>query len=153
MQCNSPRANMGFSRLPASIAPSVFPAPTMVCSSSMKRMILPSLLRTSSSTALSLSSNSPRNFAPATKEPISKEKIFLSLRLSGTSPRTIRSASPSAMAVFPTPGSPIRTGLFFVFLDRIRMTFRISESLPMTGSSLCSRANSTKSEPYFFSTS
>lgn len=29
-------------------------------------------------------------------------------------------------------GSPISTGLFFVFLDRIRMTLRISASRPMT---------------------
>ncbi len=33
---------------------------------------------------------------------------------SGTSPSTIRWASPSAMAVLPTPGSPMSTGLFFV---------------------------------------
>ena len=33
---------------------------------------------------------------------------------SGTSPRTMRCASPSTMAVLPTPGSPISTGLFFV---------------------------------------
>ena len=40
-QCNSPRASAGLSRLPASIAPSALPAPTMVCSSSMNRMIRP----------------------------------------------------------------------------------------------------------------
>ena len=38
-QCSSPRASAGFSRLPASIAPSALPAPTMVCSSSMNRMM------------------------------------------------------------------------------------------------------------------
>ena len=38
MQCSSPRASAGFSMLPASIAPSALPAPTMVCSSSMKRI-------------------------------------------------------------------------------------------------------------------
>ena len=41
MQCNSPRASMGLSRLPASIAPSALPAPTTVCSSSMNRMMSP----------------------------------------------------------------------------------------------------------------
>ena len=61
--------------------------------------------------------------------------IFLSFNPCGTSPRTIRCASPSTTAVFPTPGSPIRTGLFFVFLERIRITFLISLSLPITGSS------------------
>ena len=40
-QCSSPRASAGFSRLPASMAPSALPAPTMVCSSSMNRMMRP----------------------------------------------------------------------------------------------------------------
>ena len=153
IQCNSPRASIGLSRLPASIAPSVLPAPTIVCSSSMKRMILPSLFLISPRTAFRRSSNSPRNFAPAISAPISSEKMVLSLRLAGTSPRTIRRARPSAIAVLPTPGSPIRTGLFLVFRDRIMMTFRISASLPMTGSSFLLRASSTRSWPYFFRTS
>ena len=42
MQCSSPRASIGLSRLPASMAPSALPAPTTVCSSSMNRMISPS---------------------------------------------------------------------------------------------------------------
>ena len=153
MQCSSPRASIGFKRLPASIAPSVLPAPTIVCSSSMNRMILPSLFLISSSTAFRRSSNSPRYFAPATSAPMSSENRLRSFRLSGTSPRTMRSASPSAIAVLPTPGSPIRHGLFFVFLERMRMMLRISLSLPITGSSLCARASSTRSCPYFFSTS
>ena len=41
MQCSSPRASAGFSMLAASIAPSAEPAPTSVCSSSMKQMISP----------------------------------------------------------------------------------------------------------------
>ena len=45
----------------------------------------------------------------------------LSLSPSGTSPRTIRWARPSAMAVLPTPGSPMRTGLFLVRRDRTWM--------------------------------
>ena len=135
IQCNSPLASIGFSILPASMAPSVFPAPTIVCSSSIKRMILPSLFFTSSRTAFRRSSNSPLYFAPATSAPISRANNFLSFSPSGTSPRTIRCASPSTTAVLPTPGSPIRTGLFFVFLERIRTTFRISLSRPITGSS------------------
>ena len=39
------------------------------------------------------------------------------------------------MAVLPTPGSPISTGLFFVRRDRTCMTRSISFSRPMTGSS------------------
>ena len=149
IQCSSPLASMGLSIFPASMAPSVLPAPTIVCSSSIKRMICPSLFFTSSRTAFRRSSNSPRYFAPATSAPISSEKIFLSLSPSGTSPLTIRCASPSATAVLPTPGSPISTGLFFVFLDRIRITLRISVSLPITGSSFWSLAFSTRSCPYF----
>ena len=39
---SSPRASIGFSKLAASTAPSAAPAPTIVCSSSMKRTIWPS---------------------------------------------------------------------------------------------------------------
>ncbi len=53
------------------------------------------------------------------------------------------------MAVLPTPGSPISTGLFFVRRERTWITRRISWSRPMTGSSLPCRARSTRSMPYF----
>ncbi len=49
------------------------------------------------------------------------------------------------MAVLPTPGSPMSTGLFFVLRDRIWMTRRISASRPMTGSSLPAAASATRS--------
>ncbi len=153
MQCSSPRASMGFKRLPASMAPSVLPAPTMVCSSSIKRMMRPSDFFTSLRTAFRRSSNSPLNLAPDIRAPISREKSLRSLRVSGTSPLTIRCASPSAMAVLPTPGSPMSTGLFLRFRESICMQLRISESLPITGSSLFCLASSTRSCPYFFSTS
>ena len=45
---------------------------------------------------------------------MSSASSFLSFRLSGTSPLTMRRARPSTMAVLPTPGSPISTGLFLV---------------------------------------
>ena len=135
IQCSSPLASMGFNILPASMAPSVLPAPTIRCSSSINRMICPSLFLTSSRTAFRRSSNSPRYLAPATRAPISREKTFLSFNASGTSPRTIRWARPSTAAVLPTPGSPISTGLFFLLRERIWMMFRISASRPMTGSS------------------
>ena len=153
IQCNSPLASIGFNIFPASIAPSVLPAPTIVCNSSMKRIIFPSLLLTSSSTAFNLSSNSPLYFAPATNAPMSSANIVLSFSPSGTSPRTIRCANPSTAAVLPTPGSPINTGLFFVLRERIRITFLISASRPITGSNFCSLARSTKSVPYLFNVS
>lgn len=62
-------------------------------------------------------------------------------------------AYPSAIAVLPTPGSPMITGLFFVLLDKIWIQRRISSSLPITGSSLPRLANSVRSLPYFSSAS
>ena len=55
---------------------------------------------------------------------------------SGTSPSTMRRARPSTIAVLPTPGSPMSTGLFFVRRDSTWMMRRISSSRPMTGSIL-----------------
>jgi hypothetical protein len=68
-------------------------------------------------TALSRSSNSPRYLAPASIEPMSSAISRLFLRPSGTSPSTMRWARPSTMAVLPTPGSPMSTGLFLVRRD------------------------------------
>ena len=101
----------------------------------MNRITLPADC-TSFKTALSRSSNSPRYFVPAIRAPISRATTRRFFRLCGTSPCTIRRANPSAMAVLPTPGSPISTGLFFVRRDRTWITRRISWSRPITGSSL-----------------
>ena len=54
----------------------------------------------------------------------------------GTWPVTILWAKPSDMAVLPTPGSPIKIGLFFVLRIRIWISLSISLSLPITGSIL-----------------
>ena len=148
---SSPRASIGLSMLPASIAPSAAPAPTTVCSSSMNVMTWPSLCLISFSTALSRSSNSPRYLAPATIEPRSSAISRLFRRDSGTSPATIRWARPSTTAVLPTPGSPISTGLFLVRRDSTWMTRLISASRPMTGSSLPSLADLVRSTPNFSS--
>ena len=74
-----------------------------------------------------------------------------SRRLSGTSPATIRCASPSTIAVLPTPGSPIRTGLFLVRRESTWITRRISSSRPITGSSLPCSASAVRSRPNFSS--
>ena len=153
MHFSSPLASIGFKRFAASIEPSVLPAPTRLCISSMKRMILPSASLISSRTAFSLSSNSPRYLAPAMSAPMSSSMIFLSLRLSGTSFFMILHASPSTTAVLPTPGSPMRTGLFLVFLLNISMTLLISSSRPITGSIFPSMTSCTRSWPYFSSAS
>ena len=144
---SSPRASIGFSIWAASTAPSAAPAPTIVCSSSMKRTIWPSALLISARTALSRSSNSPRYFAPASSAPTSSAQTRFPFSPSGTSPATIRCASPSAIAVLPTPGSPISTGLFFVRRESTWITRRISSSRPTTGSSLPCSAASVRSRP------
>ena len=90
---------------------------------------------------MSRSSNSPRYFEPASSAPMSSAQTRLPFSPSGTSPATIRCASPSTIAVLPTPGSPISTGLFFVRRESTWITRRISSSRPMTGSSLPSSAD------------
>ena len=146
MHCSSPRASGGLRMFAASIAPSAAPAPTSVCSSSMKRMAS-LVLRSSSMIFLSRSSNSPRYLVPATSEPMSRVRTRLFSSVSGTSPATMRWARPSAMAVLPTPGSPMSAGLFFVRRLRIWMTRSISFSRPMTGSILPARTASVRLMP------
>src|SRR5215211_3964009 len=118
MQRSSPRASNGFSMFAASTAPSAAPAPTIVWSSSMNSTISPADSLISFRTAFNRSSNSPRYFEPARSEPMSSAQTRLPFRPSGTSPATMRCASPSAMAVLPTPGSPISTGRVFHCIAR-----------------------------------
>ena len=145
MACNSPRARAGLSILEASMAPWAAPAPTTVCSSSMNRITSPSARWISSMAAFKRSSNSPRKREPAIIAPRSRATTRLPLKISGISLVAIFWAKPSTMAVLPTPASPIRTGLFLVRRERIRITRRISTSRPITGSSFPSRANLVKS--------
>ena len=74
----------------ASIAPSAPPAPTTVCSSSMKRISCPSEARISSITVFSRSSNSPRYFVPAIIPARSSAITRRPASVSGTSSLTIR---------------------------------------------------------------
>ncbi|EIR95639.1 hypothetical protein YPPY45_1105, partial [Yersinia pestis PY-45] len=52
----------------------------------------------------------------------------------------MRSASPSTKAVFPTPGSPTKIGLFLRRRDRMSIIWRISLSRPKIGSIWLARA-------------
>ena len=117
----------------------------------MNRMIWPSFFDRSLSTAFRRSSNSPRNFAPAISAPMSSDSRRLPLMPSGTSPLTMRCARPSTIAVLPTPGSPISTGLFLVRRCSTWMVRRISSSRPITGSSLPDSARAVRSIVYFSS--
>mmetsp|Transcript_69472 Transcript_69472/g.122629 ORF Transcript_69472/g.122629 Transcript_69472/m.122629 type:complete len:216 (-) Transcript_69472:1056-1703(-) len=129
--------------LAASIAPSAPPAPTRVCTSSITRMTsLDSL--TSSRTFFKRSSNSPRNLVPAINRDRSRACTCFPCKFSGTFPSTISCAKPSAIAVLPTPGSPIKHGLFFVRRPRTWMTRSISFCRPTTGSRRPARARSVR---------
>ena len=148
MQCNSPRASAGLIIFAASMAPSALPAPIKVCISSMNKIISPAAVVISFKIAVRRSSNSPRYLAPAIKAPKSNAIRRLFCRDSGTSPLTMRKAKPSAMAVLPTPGSPIKTGLFLVRRESTCIARRISSSRPMMGSIPPERARSVRSKAY-----
>ena len=143
----SPRESGGFRMEAASMEPSAEPAPMTVWISSMKRM---SSSEPSSSwtTFFMRSSNSPRYLEPATREAKSRVQTCLPRRMSGTLPEAMSWASPSTMAVLPTPGSPRMSGLFFWRRARTCMTRSISRSRPMTGSSLPSAATLVRLRPY-----
>ena len=111
-------------------------------------MIFPSDFSISFIIFLRRSSNSPRYLVPAIRSPISRETSSLSLRDSGTLPEAIRRAKPSAIAVFPTPASPMRIGLFLVRRERIWIMRETSSSRPITGSSLFALAIMVKERVY-----
>ena len=96
------------------------------------------------------SSKSPLYLLPAKTCEISKLIILLFFNSSGTLSFIILCANPSIIAVFPTPASPIKHGLFFVLLDNISITLSVSFSLPITGSSFPSFAILLKSKLYIF---
>jgi hypothetical protein len=149
MSLSCPLARAGFSRFPASACPSAAPAQTIVWSSSIKRIICQFDFSTSLIIALRRSSKSPLYFAHAKSDPISRVITLFPIRFSGTSLSTILRAIHSMIAVFPTPGSQTRTGLFFLRLERICRVLRISSSRPMTGSIFHCFACSMRSIPYF----
>ena len=117
----------------------------------MNNIISPFDSSISRSTLFNLSSNSPLNFAPAISNPRSRLRSRLFRNPLGTSAFTIRAASPSTIAVLPTPGSPIKTGLFFVRRQMTCIVLLISSSRPITGSSLPSIAASVTSCVYLIS--
>ena len=147
MTRSSPRARSGLSMFAASIAPSAAPAPRTVWSSSMNRTTLPSEATASSSAVFRRCSNCPRNCAPASMPARSTATMRASRRVAGTSPAAIRRARPSAMAVLPTPGSPMRTGLLLRRRARTSTACSISVSRPMTGSMRPSAASAVRSRP------
>ena len=142
----SPLARAGLNMLDASKDPEAPPAPTIVCNSSINRMTLGDF-SSSFMTAFMRSSNWPLYFVPATRDAKSNVTTRLLNRIRETFFCMILRAKPSAMAVFPTPGSPIKIGLFFFLRERICATRSISFSLPMMGSNLSSSAILVRSRP------
>ena len=128
----------------ASIEPSAPPAPIMVWISSINKRTFPAVMA-SRITFLILSSNSPRYLVPATIPDRSRVRTRFPRTDSGTIPVAICSARPSTIAVLPTPGSPIRHGLFLVRRLRIWIRRWISRSLPITGSNSPRLASSVRS--------
>ena len=112
----------------------------------MNKMIS-SFFSSSFITAFIRSSNCPRYFVPATKLAKSSVTTRLLNKFLDTFFLMIRNAKPSAIADFPTPGSPIKSGLFFFLRLKICETRSISFSRPTTGSNLPSSAISVKSRP------
>jgi len=145
---SSPRASIGLSMLLTSMPPSPLPVPTIMCSSSISSKNSPLDTASRASADFSRSSNSPRILAPASIEARSSDTTRLPCRPVGTAPSAILSASPSTIAVFPTPDLPISTGLFLVLRPRIWISRASSCSRPITGSSCPRRAASERSRPY-----
>ena len=82
---------------------------------------------------------------------VERDDLAVAQRLGDVAVDRSRWARPSAIAVLPTPGSPMRTGLFFVRRLSTWTTRRISSSRPMTGSSSPRAARSVRSMPNFSS--
>ena len=150
---SSPRASAGLRRLAASPWPAEPPAPMSVCASSMNSIVGVGLFLIASITFFRRFSNSPLTDAPAWRSPRSRPHKSTLRKWSGTSLLAIRKASPSTMAVFPTPASPTRMGLFFLRRLRMSSACRISLSRPKIGSILPSRANWVKFVQNWVSTS
>ncbi|HBA44717.1 TPA: hypothetical protein DEG21_05330 [Patescibacteria group bacterium] len=92
-----------------------------------------------------LHSNSHLYLVQATIEPKSRFIIRFHCIASGTFHSTILFANHSITAVFPTPGSPTRHGLFLVFLFITEINLSISLSLPIILSIFPFAASSVKS--------
>ena len=130
--------------LAASRLPEELPVPITVWISSIKTITFLFSLN-SSIIALTLSSNWPLYFVPATNEDNSNNTILLPTNVLGHLDSWIIVANISTTEVLPTPGSPISTGLFFFLLLKICIILFTSSSRPTTGSSFPDTANAVKS--------
>lgn len=134
MHFRLPEDSAGLSRFDASsVPPEAAPAPISVWISSMKRIACGRSF-SSLSTVFRRCSKSPRYLVPASSAPMSSENTWALARMSGTSPRVMRQARPSAIAVLPTPASPTSSGLFLRRRQSTCTTRSTSVSRPISGS-------------------
>ena len=149
---SSPRASIGFIRLPASIAPSALAGADdrvdLVDEHDDAALGLLHLAQHGLEALLELAAVLG---AGDQRTHVERPEHAAAGASRARRPSAMRCASPSAIAVLPTPGSPISTGLFLVRRESTWMTRRISSSRPITGSSLPSRASAVRSRPYFSS--
>ena len=96
-------------------------------------------------TPLIRSSKSPRYFVPATTAVRSSARMRFVKSTGEHVRRAICCASPSTTALLPTPGSPMRMGLFFFRRQSISAMRAISSSRPTTGSRLSAAAAAVRS--------
>ena len=140
IMCSSPRASIGLSMLPASIAPSAAPAPTTVCSSSMNSRIRPSAALTSVEHRLE-----PLLELAAVLRPGDQRRPCRGRRSSCPAApparRRARSAGPAPRRSRSCrrPGRRSAPGCSWSCGTGSGSTRRISASRPMTGSSLPGR--------------
>ena len=111
------------------------PAPLIICASSINIIVLPCFV-SPCKTSLKRSSKSPRYFEPASIAPISRLYTLYSFKKLGTSSCSILNASPSAIAVLPTPGSPTISTLFLALRPSASASFSNSSVRPIIGSTL-----------------
>src|SRR5215203_1040585 len=142
---NSPRASAGLSMLAASIAePLALPCPIRLCISSTNSSTSPAAL-VSATRARRRSSYWPRYVVPARSATESSDSRRKSRMATGTVPAAMRCASPSAMAVLPTPAAPTSAGLFFPCRRRMSIVRAISSSRQRTVSRRPARASVVRS--------
>ena len=104
-------------------------------------------LSASSKTFNSRSSNSPRYLVPATRELAESSISRLPRNSAGTLPSIMRWARPPTIVVFPTPESPIKTGLLRSLSINVCIKRRSSFSRPIRGVSCFRLACLVKSRP------
>ena len=146
MTRKSPRTSAGLSMFAASIAtPIAVPWPIRLCSSSMNRMHVAGGGRLRDDRADALLVLSAVRRAGEQRHVVERQEANLAKRRAARVPAAMRCASPSAIAVLPTPAGPTSVGLFLPCRSRMSMTRETSSSRQRTGSRRPARASAVRS--------